>query len=203
MSLFYRLAYWLGVKPWEEMATLPIAAQVKVLLDREGSDHQTQRGSALDLGCGTGIWTVELAWRGWQVTGIDLVGKAVRAARRRVHEAGVTARIVQGDMTALRAEGVGSRFQLVLDLGALHGLSASQRRATADEIDAVAAPRATLLLLAWTPARRGPLPRGMGRDEIRKLFAGWELIDEAPGDTTGAPAFVRRAEPRFYRLRKA
>ena len=58
-------------------------------------------GTALDLGCGSGIWAVELARRGWQVTGVDFVPKALRRARARAKEAGVELRLLEGDVTSL------------------------------------------------------------------------------------------------------
>jgi len=46
---------------------------------------------ALDLGCEPGFWTVELARRGWRVTGADLTENAVLLARRRCQLFGVAA----------------------------------------------------------------------------------------------------------------
>ena len=109
MSLFYKIAFRLGFTPWEQAATHPPAVEkISMLFDREESGLQSPYGRALDLGCGTGIWSVELASRGLQVTGIDIVPKAVRSARERAREAGVEVRFVEGDITALRAVGVGS-----------------------------------------------------------------------------------------------
>lgn len=202
MSTFYRIAYWIGLTPWEEMATLPIARQIASLLDREEAEREPPYGSALDLGCGRGIWTAELAARGWQVTGVEIVPRALRAARRRLRRDGVEARLLQGDMTALRKAGVGSGHRFVLDFGAIHGLTDPQRQAVGREISAVTSAGATMLLLAWVPAPRGPLPRGMSREEILAVFAGWSLIAEDPADVSGAPRFVRKARPCFYRLRR-
>lgn len=202
MSLFYKAAYWIGVTPWEEMATLPIAKQIASLFDREERERQPPYGTALDLGCGSGIWTVKLAARGWQVTGIEIVSKALRAAHRRMREAGVEARLIQGDMTALRSAGVGSDFRFVLDLGAIHGLKDTQRAAVGREVNAVTSAGATMLLLAWVPATRGPLPRGMSRKELQAVFPGWKLIAEDPAEVSGAPGFIKKAKPCFYRLRR-
>lgn len=47
-------------------------------------------GTALDLGCGAGIWAIELAKRGWPVTGVDIVPKALAQAEDRVAEEGGT-----------------------------------------------------------------------------------------------------------------
>ena len=74
----YRLAYWLGFHPWEDAATdAPFAAKISEIFDREESGREPPYGPALDIGTGSGIWGVELAKRGWQVTGVDIVGKAM------------------------------------------------------------------------------------------------------------------------------
>lgn len=72
---------------------------------------------------------MNLATRGWQVTGIDLVAKALSTARKRAREAGIQVQFVHGDITALRAAGVGSSFEFFLDLGVVHGLDEADRRA--------------------------------------------------------------------------
>ena len=82
MSRLYRLLYRVGKTPWERMPELAAAAQVSRMLDREEAGGAPPYGRALDLGCGSGIWTIELATRGWEVTGIDNIPKAVRRARR-------------------------------------------------------------------------------------------------------------------------
>lgn len=71
-------------------------------------------------------------------------------------------------------------------------------------MSAVAAPGATLLMMAWAPGRRGPLPRGASRGDIEKAYTAWKVIDEQAFDVPGAPfcRFVRNADSRFYRLRR-
>ena len=101
MRWFYTMAHSIGFRPWELMAELPIHEQIGALFDREEAERHPPFGPALDIGCGTGIWSVELASRGWQVTGIDIVPAALRKAGARVHEAGVNVRLVHGDITAL------------------------------------------------------------------------------------------------------
>jgi len=202
LSLFYRFQYLVGLTPWERMPSLPIGAQASALLDREAGDRTPPLGRALDLGCGTGFWSVRLAQRGWEVTGVDIVPRAVRAARKRAREAGVEGSFFEGSVTALGAAGVGSGFRLLLDFGVVHGLQPDQVRAVGREVTAVAAEDATLLMYAFSPGRRGPLPRGIGREEIEQAYAGWTITDEEPSDLTRAPRFVQRARPRFYRLRR-
>jgi hypothetical protein len=99
---------------------------------------------------------------------------------------------------------VGSEFKLLVDFGCFHDeLSDEQRKSEGREATAAAALDATLLLMAWKPGRRGPLPRGAGSEEIQAAFPEWKLVDDVPLQLPeAAPAYVKRAEPRFYRLRR-
>lgn len=203
MGLFYSLAYSVGFTPWEEAARHPAAAgQVAALLDREERERRPPYGRALDLGCGRGHWSLELARRGWQVTGVELVPRAARAARRRASAAAADVTIVEGDMTALTEAGVGSGFRLVWDFGALHGLTPEELRAVGRGVGEVAAEDATALILAWSPGRRAPLPRGLSGEELEAAFAGWRVSDEEPFDATGLPRPLRNVGPRVFRLRR-
>ena len=203
MSLGYRVLYAVGFTPWEQMAQPQIAGQIADLFARE-EEGPGPHGRALDLGCGSGIWAVALAQRGWQVTGVDFVPKALRRARQRAERAEVDVELLEGDVTKLEAAGVGSGFRLLLDFGCFHDeLSDEQRVAEGREATAVAAPGATLLLMSWKPGRRGPLPRGASREDIQAALPEWSAIDDEAMDLpSGAPGYVRRAEPRFYRLRR-
>jgi len=202
VSLFYKFQYLVGLTPWERMPTLPIGKQAVALLEQEERDREPPYGRTLDLGCGTGFWSVHLAQHGWDVTGVDIVPKAVRTARARARGAGVEPEFVEGSITALTAAGIGSEFRLILDFGAVHGLPPEQVRAVSREVTAVAADDATLLMYAFSPGRRGPLPRGISREEIEQAYDGWTICDEEAFDLTRAPRFVRKAHPSFYRLRR-
>lgn len=201
----YALAYRIGFHPWEDAETHPpFVGKVTELLEREESGREPPYGPALDLGTGSGIWGVLLARRGWQVTGVDNVGRALDRARRRVQEAGVEMRLVEGDVTALPQAGVGSGFRLVLDTGTFHGLDAAQRAAMGRGVGEVAAPAATVLLLAWEPKRRGPLPRGVSPAEIREAFPGWDVTDAGPSYFQAPKPIELLLEPdeHWYRLRR-
>jgi SAM-dependent methyltransferase len=202
MSLFYKFQYLLGITPWERMPSLPIGKQAIALLDREERGREAPYGRALDLGCGTGFWSVSLAQRGWEVTGIDIVLKAVRTARKRARGAGVEGLFVQGSISALADAGVGSGFRLILDFGVVHGLPPEQVQAVGREVMAVATEDATLLMYAFSPDHRGPLPRGISREEIQQAYGGWTITDEEEFDLTGATRFVQKAQPRFYCLHR-
>jgi SAM-dependent methyltransferase len=192
MSLAYRILYGVGFTPWEQMAQPPIADQIGDFFAREEAGREPPQRLALDLGCGSGIWAVVLARRGWQVTGVDFVPKALRRARARADEARVELRLVEGDVTDLSVIGVGSSFDLLVDFGCFHDeLTDEQRRAEGREATA-AAPDATLLLMAWKPGRRGPLPRGASSEDIEAAFTEWRLVDDVKMDLPSrAPGYVK------------
>jgi SAM-dependent methyltransferase len=174
----YEFAYRIGFHPWEDAEKQPaFVARFSELLDQEEAGRETPYGDALDLGTGSGIWGVQLAKRGWQVTGVDIVEKALERARARVRDAGVEMRIAKADVTELGAAGIGTGFRLILDTGTFHGLDDVQRAAMGRSVDAVAASDATLLMIAWSPKGRGPLPRGVSRGGIEKAFPEWSVSD--------------------------
>lgn len=57
--------------------------------------------TVLDVGCGTGRHAVELAKRGYRVTGVDLSPKMLEVARAKAAAAGVEVRFVEMDATRL------------------------------------------------------------------------------------------------------
>jgi SAM-dependent methyltransferase len=198
MSTGYALAYRLGVTPWEragEAAQTSFAA----LLDREEVERSTPLGRALDLGCGRGWHTHELARRGWQAVGVDNVSRAVEAATRTEER---TATFAVGDVTNLAAQDLGT-FDLFLDVGCFHGLRPQQRLAAARGISSLANPGATLLMLAFRPMHVPVLPRGLTRTELTDALAGWDLVAVEAADTSGMPGLLKKAAPQWYRLRRA
>lgn len=201
----YGLAYAIGFHPWEDLAEHPpFANKLMELVAREEDEYGPPYGPAIDLGTGSAVWGVRLAQRGWEVTAIDIVEKALHRARERVDEAGVEMRLVHGDVTAMREAGIGSGFRLVLDTGTFHGLNEAQRAAMGREVSAVAAPDATVVLDCFAPRRRGPLPRGASRADVERAFPGWEISDGEVADTEpDALARLFRFDERFYRLRRA
>jgi cyclopropane fatty-acyl-phospholipid synthase-like methyltransferase len=199
----YGLAYAVGFHPWEDLVEHPpFAGKLLELVAREEAGSPPH-GPALDLGTGSAVWGVRLAQRGWQVTGVDLVEKALARARERIDSAGVEMRLVRGDVTALRAAGVDGGFRLVLDTGTFHGLGPAEQTAMGREVSAVAAPDATVLLDCFAPRRRGPLPRGASRAAVEAAFPGWEVTDVEVADSEpDALARLFRFDERFYRLRR-
>ena len=202
MGVPYKLFYRLGFHPWEDLAEHPpFAEKLAELFEREESGRQPPFGRALDLGCGSAVWGVRLAARGWQVTGVDLVEKSLERARERVQERGVEMTVTQGDVTDLSGAGIGGDYRLVLDTGTFHGLDADQRTAMGREVTAITGDDATVILDVFAPRRRGPLPRGASRDDVESAFPDWEITDIEVADTEpDAVARFFKFNERFYRL---
>ena len=200
----WNFAYSIGFHPWEDaVKDPPFVTTVTELFEREERGQKPPYGPALDLGTGSGIWGIELARRGWQVTGVDIVGKALARARSRVEQAGVEMQILKGDVTALTKAGLGPGYRLVLDTGTFHDLADDQRMAMGREVTQVAAPDATLLLLVW-PRRKRPLIRGADRGDVEAAFPAWTITDVIPSHfRLPAPVqMIMRPDEQWYRLRR-
>jgi SAM-dependent methyltransferase len=199
MSLGYQIAYRIGITPWEK-AGEAAAEQFSGLLDREEADRTRPFGRALDLGCGTGSHTIELAERGWTATGIDAVERAISKAGDRAPSSRAT--FVVGDVTDLGASGVEGPIDFFLDVGCFHGLDDDQRAAMGRGVTALAGPDATLLLLAFRPSGRPLLPRGAGHADIERAFSDWKVVAEEPADTSGMPGPLKKTAPQWFRLQR-
>jgi len=99
-------------------------------------------GRALDLGCGTGQNSIWLASRGWDVTGIDIVPRAIAVARARAADAGVDVDFRVADVTMFAPEHV---YDLVLSTYALPRVGSGRDLALRMASDAVG-PGGTLLI---------------------------------------------------------
>ncbi|MBI5933594.1 MAG: class I SAM-dependent methyltransferase [Chloroflexi bacterium] len=103
-------------------------------------------GRAIDLGCGTGTNVLTLAQNGWQVTGVDFIPKAIRAAKRKTQNVKVDLRV--GDVTHLSGvRGINGPFDLALDIGCFHGLENKSKYL--DELDRLLAPSGHWLLYGF------------------------------------------------------
>lgn len=144
----YAFAYKVGSTPWERHATAT-RTSTAAILDREEAARSRPLGRAIDVGCGRGLYTCELATRGWQAVGIDFVPRAINAASRR---GDCGASFVVGDVTDLESGDLGT-FDLFLDIGCFQGLRPEQQLAEGRGVSALANPGATLLVLAFQPTR--------------------------------------------------
>ena len=197
MSTAYALSYRLGITPWERYGEAA-GASIGALLDREEAERSHSLGRAIDLGCGRGQYTPELARRGWEATGIDYVPAAIDAARSR---GGRNVTYVVGDVTNLVPAGLGT-FDFFFDVGCFQGFDAEQRLAVGRGVSALANPGATLLMLALGPTRMRAWVGGVSQDEVEAAFPGWAMVSAEPADTAGLGWPLNKTAPQWYRLRR-
>lgn len=106
-------------------------------------------------------------------------------------------------MTRLGELGLEPGFTLLFDRGCYHGLSGSERVAYVRGVSALAAPGASMLMMACARNSVRLGPPGADPGEITTGFApGWELAS-AVADVDPAPIGPLRDVPRhWYRLRR-
>ena len=156
--VFFELAYLLGFKPWDSGVSPPELVEVV------DGPRALPPGRAMDIGCGTGTNCRYLLDHRWDVTGVDYVARAIRAAKRKAPEA----RLLVGDVTRLDEIGVDGPFDLMLDIGCFHSITDDRRGAYVKEVARVAAPGGTLLMFAFGEKGRGtPFA---SESEIRQRF---------------------------------
>lgn len=196
----YKFAYSIGFHPWEDAEKhQPFVEKITKIFEREESGKTSPYGKALDIGCGSGVWAINLAKRGWDVIGVDIVEKALQRAHERVKKENVNVKLVKDDVTELHK--IGNDFDLLLDTGTFHGLTSKQRRAMGKAINDVAGQKAIILLLVWDPKWRGPLPSGASREEIEMCFPDWTITNiETAADKPEAIYKILKANEQWYRL---
>jgi SAM-dependent methyltransferase len=193
----YARMYRLGFTPWERYGQAA-AASIAALLDCEETERSRPLGRALDLGCGRGQYTPELARRGWEAVGIDYVPAAIDAAKSRGVEG---ATYVVGDVTDLPLAGLGT-FDFFLDIGCFQGFDAGQRLAVGRGVSALANPNAILLMNAFGPSRMRSFVGGVSQAEVETAFPEWEMLAVEPADTAGLGWPMNKTAPQWYRLRR-
>lgn len=135
--------------------------------------QQRKVGRALDIGCGGGTDSVYLASRGWDVTYLDFMPKALEYTQGRAKEAGVEVTPVEADITEWQPTGT---WDLILDHGLLHNMDPVRHAAYRATVLKALAPDGDFVLLHWHPRFAGQAngrmgPRRVGREEIRDFFA--------------------------------
>ncbi len=165
-NLFFEASYRFGFAEWA--IGKPQPDLVKVI--DEGALPAGAR--VLDVGCGTGDNAIYLAERGYHVTGVDAVERAIRTARLRAAHIGERAEFVVGD--AMRAQVLpGAPFDAILDSGLLHQFNPPAARAYVAALAAALKPDGKLLVHCFSDTRRvrGPGPHQLSEAELRSCFA--------------------------------
>jgi ubiquinone/menaquinone biosynthesis C-methylase UbiE len=160
-----------GIPPWQIDRPQPEVIQ----LIEQGKFESL----VLDLGCGTGDNTIELARHGLVVKGLDAVPEALERARKKMEQAGLkqSPEFVLAD--ALRLGGSGLKARTVLDCALFHTFSDEERKDYIRGLEAVLSPGGRLHILSFSELEtRQPGPRRLSLSEITGSFgAGWRVED--------------------------
>lgn len=150
-------------------------------------------GSALDIGCGSGRLTVELARRGAAATGIDTNERQLAAARERAAAAGAEVTFARGDMDQPLAF-ADAAFGAVTSRLAL--MIARDPVATLREAARVAAPGGAVVTAVWAQIEENPWfgePRAAVADALGPRRAAFARAFGRLGDAAELADLHRRA----------
>jgi SAM-dependent methyltransferase len=173
--------------PWHEAD--PPALLVKAL------DQRDTPGTALDLGCGSGTYSIYMAERGYRVTAIDFMPEAIAMLQTRLAGRDLAIDAIQADVGQWNA---GKSFDVVLDIGCLHTPGTIELSAYKTQLLNWLAPGGDLILLHF--GRRGwwdwwPIgPNRVYADALHQLFAPeLDLIVYASEERHDMPFFIGRS----------
>ena len=120
-TFFDQSVYWQG-----GLYTAPDNLLAKVVIRRKSYAMQMVKeltdlttGTALDVGCGSGVYVAELAKMGFDVHGVDISDVMLESSRKLVEEAGQSSHVslMRGSVEQLPCES--EKFDLVLCIGVL------------------------------------------------------------------------------------
>lgn len=179
---FYSLLY-LGHPPWDTGIVPPEVVDF--------AENQPP-GSALDLGCGPGVSSIYLATKGWKVVGIDFIGRAIREARNRASQAGLSPDHLPefrlGDVTVLEhlREPSSVPYDLVLDIGCFHSLPPAAQFRYVDNLDELLALGGSFLMYGFPQTH----PGGPGLSEalLKRLEERLRLVQRLDGSDHRRPS---------------
>jgi SAM-dependent methyltransferase len=174
------------------------AAEVDFVVSTLGLE---QGSRVLDLACGHGRHSVELARRGCRVTGVDLSEPSLELAAARAAEAGVEVRFERADMRRIRFE---AEFDVVINMFTAFGYFADEadNGLVLERITAALVPGGAFLLEIVNPVSV------FGRFEARgwhELSDGTIMLEErfydaARGRFETCWTFTRGGERREHRF---
>lgn len=151
-------------------------------------------GSALDIGCGTGVNSVFMAQRGYNVTGIDFIREALPFGIKRAERAGVKVEFVAADVTKFETA---DKYDLIVDAGCFHGFNEKYRLLYREKLVSWLSEGGQYVLIHFSKNHALGIvgPRGRKREEIEEFFGPQLKLENFLPETGGKPLFQ-------YRFRK-
>lgn len=161
----------------------------------EALDSRNEAGTALDVGCGAGTYSMYMARRGYRVMAVDFMPEAIELLRRESADSGLKVTATQADILVWAPH---STYDVVLDVGCLHSLGTDRHAIYKARLLSWLAPGGDFVLVHC--GRRGwwdlwPIgPDRVSHDVLVRLFAP-ELVLRAyrPEVLTGMPLFMGRS----------
>lgn len=170
--------------PWHEAD--PPALLVKAL------DQRSASGTALDVGCGAGTYSIYMAERGYQVTAIDFMPQAIAMLQKQVEGSDLAIEALQADVGKWTAS---HPFDVVLDIGCLHTPGTIDIAAYKAQLLNWLAPGGDFILVHF--GRRGwwdwwPIgPKRTYIADLCRTFAPeFELVEDISEEHRGMPRFI-------------
>lgn len=169
-----------GDIPWDTGEAPP--ELVALLQSAEGGG-----GWALDLGCGTGLNTRYLAYRGFTAIGVDLARSALERAAQTAREEGVSAYFCLGDVSELSFLAI--RAVLAVDIGCFHAIPPEVRAAYVESLADHLVSGAHFLLYAHAgEPDTGHGPHGVDAKSVAYFATRFDLLRVEHGEDRGRRA---------------
>ncbi len=144
----------------------------------------------IDIGCGEGFYSIYLAKRGFEVTGIDISSRAIEYAKENAMKHGVKINFLSMDIADL--SGLNDGFDFVLEWSFMHGIPPAERAEYVKNVAGLLNKDGTYLSVCFneqSPEWGGPgrkvrgTPAGMevyhsSQNELRELFSPLFYINE-------------------------
>lgn len=140
-------------------------------------------GRAIDVGCGTGTNVITLAKAGWTVVGVDFAPRAIKIARQKARQAGVSAELYVKDAT--RLEGIRGPFDLAFDLGCFHTIPHEKRTEYLNQLDRILARNGFWLLYGFLKPGTDQAGPGLVDAELMRIAARLDLVSRQDGVDDG------------------
>jgi len=179
--LQFNLRY-LGKPPWDTGVSPP--ELIRYL-------KRSEPGRALDIGCGSGTNLLTIAEFGWRVVGVDITFLSVYRARKKLHQAGFEGTVLHRDVAGII--NLDGNFDLVLDIGCFHSLSAQGRKTYRKNLTRWLKVGGTYLLYAHQRTSSGS-SHGISEEDIAAFTSFLELTwrkdspERRPGSGGGRPS---------------
>jgi len=165
LSSWWDFAYRSGA-PWDFGS--PPSELVKLV-----EEGRLKPSRSLDIGCGTGTSVTYLASKGFDAYGLDISKVAIRKALAKAQALGVKCSLRVMDFLDIEAiSKLSTNFDVLLDLGCFHSLSAQERRRYKKSLNVVSHVGSVYLLWCFLRGSRWSYgPPGVDPEEAEKTLS--------------------------------